>query len=176
MCEKSLETFRIDFRRNFRYELIKTIGVLLQDICEENNILNSQNDNLIEPFIGKNPKISIEDFLNKCLIYSNAESSTFIIMLIYIDRLCEINQFTLNFSNVYKIIFTSFLIALKYHEDNLFKNKFYSKILNLNLKEFIFLENNFCKFIDYKLFIDDFIFQTYYNNLISVIEVCINCN
>ena len=108
MCEKSLETFRIDFRRNFRYELIKTIGVLLEDICEENNILNSQNDNLIEPFIGKNPKISIEDFLNKCLIYSNAESSTFIIMLIYIDRLCEINQFTLNFSNVYKIILPLF--------------------------------------------------------------------
>ena len=92
MCEtSSYEYYRMNFKRNFRNDLVKTIAFLLQDICKENDFFHEENNELIEPFLGKINKMSIEDFLNKCLQYSNAESSTFIIMLIYIDRLCEIN-------------------------------------------------------------------------------------
>ena len=92
MCEtSSYEYYRMNFKRNFRNDLVKTIAFLLQDICKENDFFHEENNKLIEPFLGKINKMSIEDFLNKCLQYSNAESSTFIIMLIYIDRLCEIN-------------------------------------------------------------------------------------
>ena len=176
MCQReSNEYFRMNFKRNFKNELLRTIATLLQDICEENDFSNFQNDDLIKPFIGKIENMSVEDFLQRCLYYSNAESSTFIIMLIYIDRLCEKNGFIINSFNVYKIIFSSLLIAIKYHEDNLVDNNYYGKILGENLEEINILENKFCKLIDYKLFIDDEIFKTYYNDLTSAIDVCVNC-
>jgi len=174
MCERE-EYYRMNFKRNFKNELLTTIATLLQDICEENDFSNLQNDDLIKPFIGKIENMSVEDFLKRCLYYSNAESSTFIIMLIYIDRLCEKNGFIINSFNVYKIIFSSLLIAIKYHEDNLVDNNYYGKILGENLEEINILENKFCKLIDYKLFIDDEIFKTYYNDLTSAIDVCVNC-
>ena len=145
MCERE-EYYRMNFKRNFKNELLTTIATLLQDICEENDFSNLQNDDLIKPFIGKIENMSVEDFLKRCLYYSNAESSTFIIMLIYID-----------------------------HEDNLVDNNYYGKILGENLEEINILENKFCKLIDYKLFIDDEIFKTYYNDLTSAIDVCVNC-
>lgn len=174
MCERE-EYYRMNFKRNFKNELLTTIATLLQDICEENDFSNLQNDDLIKPFIGKIENMSVEDFLKRCLYYSNAESSTFIIMLIYIDRLCEINGFIINSFNVYKIIFSSLLIAIKYHEDDLFNNKYYAKIFGIKIEELNILENYFCKIINYRLFIDDDVFKTYYNNLNSSIEICIGC-
>jgi hypothetical protein len=176
MCQReSNEYFRMNFKRNFKNELLRTIATLLQDICEENDFSNFQNDDLIKPFIGKIENMSVEDFLQRCLYYSNAESSTFIIMLIYIDRLCEINGFIINSFNVYKIIFSSLLIAIKYHEDGLINNKIYAEIFGIKIQELNILENYFCKIINYRLFIDDDIFITYYNNLTSSIEICIGC-
>ena len=176
MCEtSSYESYRMNIKRSFRNDLVRTIAFLLQDICKENDFFHEENNELIEPFLGKINKMSIEDFLNKCLQYSNAESSTFIIMLIYIDRLCEINGFIINSFNVYKIIFSSLLIAIKYHEDDLFNNKYYAKIFGIKIEELNILENYFCKIINYRLFIDDDVFKTYYNNLNSSIEICIGC-
>ena len=54
MCEReSNKYFRMNFKRNFKNELLRTIATLLQDICEENDFSNFQNDDLIKPFIGK---------------------------------------------------------------------------------------------------------------------------
>ena len=177
MCEtSSYEYYRMNIKRSFRNDLVRTIAFLLQDICEENNILNSRNDNLIEPFIGKNPRISIEDFLNKCLIYSNAESSTFIIMLIYIDRLCEINNFIVNSLNVYRIIFSSFVIAIKYNEEKDFNNEFFSKLAGMSLTEMNLLELIYLNLIDYKLYISDEDFLNYYENINDTINCMFCCN
>ena len=61
MCERE-EYYRMNFKRNFKNELLTTIATLLQDICEENDFSNLQNDDLIKPFIGKIENMSVEDF------------------------------------------------------------------------------------------------------------------
>ena len=62
MCERE-EYYRMNFKRNFKNELLTTIATLLQDICEENDFSNLQNDDLIKPFIGKIENMSVEDLI-----------------------------------------------------------------------------------------------------------------
>ena len=48
------------------------------------------------------PNISIETYLNRLVKYSKIEESTIIVMLIYIDKLCEINDLFLNSYNIHR--------------------------------------------------------------------------
>ena len=71
-------------------------------------------------------------------------------MLIYIDRLCELNNFIVNSYNVYKILFSSLIMAIKYNEDEFYDNKFYAKVGGLSLNEMNNLEINYLSLIDFK--------------------------
>lgn len=55
------------------------------------------------PFLSsRNTKITIKSYLEHLVKYSKVEATTLIAMLIYIDRLCQLNKFRLNFFNIYK--------------------------------------------------------------------------
>jgi hypothetical protein len=91
-------------------------------------------------------------------------------MLIYIDRLCEINNFIINSFNVYKIIFSSLVIAIKYNEEEYFGNKYLAKVGGLSLNEMNLLELIYLNLIDFNLYVSDEVFQTYYKNINSTIN------
>ena len=95
-------------------------------------------------------------------------------MLIYIDRLCELNNFIVNSYNVYKILFSSLIMAIKYNEDEFYDNKFYAKVGGLSLIEMKNLEINYLSLIDFKLYISEKVFDTYFENLIEAMETLIN--
>jgi hypothetical protein len=91
-------------------------------------------------------------------------------MLIFIDRLCELNNFIVNSYNVYKILFSSLIMAIKYNEDEYYDNKFYAKVGGVTLKEMNILEISFLKLIDFKLYISEEIFETYFENIIEAMN------
>jgi len=95
-------------------------------------------------------------------------------MLIYIDRICELNNFIINSYNVYKILFSSLIIAIKYNEDEYYDNKFYAKVGGLTLKEMNNLEINYLSLIDFKLYISEEVFDNYFENLIDAMQTLIN--
>ena len=146
MCEtKYISAFK---SRGFRYTLINTLSVIFTDICKENDINPIINNKNISLFLTDSIQtITINDYLK----YTQVESSTLIAMLIYIDRLCELNNFIINSYNVYKILFSSLIIAIKYNEDEYYDNKFYAKVGGLTLKEMNNLEINYLSLIDFKL-------------------------
>ena len=173
MCEtKYISAFK---SRGFRYTLINTLSVILSDICKENDINPIINNKNISPFLTDSlQSITINDYLHRLVKYTQAESSTLIAMLIYIDRLCELNNFIVNSYNVYKILFSSLIIAIKYNEDEFYDNKFYAKVGGLNLIEMNNLEINYLSLIDFKLYISEKVFDTYFENLIEAMETLIN--
>ena len=63
--------------------ILNTIGDLLTDICEESTQTKDTND-------------------RKNLSYSKMENSTLVLILIYIDRVCDINKIRLNYYNIHK--------------------------------------------------------------------------
>ena len=168
MEQKQKEIFQ---EKEFRYLLINILSSLLTDICKENDISQIKNNEKINPFISKiKNSITIKNYLGRLVKYTQAESSTLIAMLIYIDRLCEINNFIINSFNVYKIIFSSLVIAIKYNEEEYFGNKYLAKVGGLSLNEMNLLELIYLNLIDFNLYVSDEVFQTYYKNINSTIN------
>ena len=147
-------------------DLIKAISQTLETIIENNKYNHNYKDiiknqsNMV--FSAKQvPNISIENYLKRIQEYSNLEKNNLIISLIFIDRLCKINNLTLTYFNIHRILFTSILISIKYNEDCFYDNKCYSQIAGVKPKELKSLEYNFVKMINFRFFVNDEIFEKY---------------
>ena len=104
---------------------INSISYLLSEIININSKYNDQQkcleNDIFTPIIL--PTISILDYLNRIVIFSNVEENTLISALIYIDTVAKIKK--ISKFNVYKILFTAILISLKFNKDNIYKNNYY---------------------------------------------------
>ena len=153
--------------------LIKSISQTLNSIVEDSKKMSNYKDivkkqskivfsaNLI-------PNISIKDYLERIQMYTNIEKSTLIISLIYIDRLCHKNHFTLTYYNIHRILFSAILLSIKYNEDVLYESKYYSEVAGVKLKELLLMEYNFIALVNFNFFVsrDDYKkYKKYLENL-----------
>jgi hypothetical protein len=146
--------------------LIKAISQTLTSILENNKkmpnfkeILKTQGKMVFSANLI--PDISIEEYLIRIQKYANMETSTLIMSLILIDRLCQKANLTLTYHNIHRIIFSAILISIKYNEDNYYDNKYYADIAGVKLKELQLLEYNFISLLHFNLFIQDEIYEKY---------------
>lgn len=148
-------------------DLIKKISDTLNSI-----IIDNKNSPKYKSFLKKSknsvfsknnriPSISLYDYLIRIQTYSFLEKNTLITSLIYVDRLCEIGKQNLTDYNIHRIIFTGMLLAIKYNEDCIYSNDYYAKIAGIKNKELYILEKEFLELIDFKLFVDENIFNAY---------------
>ena len=142
------------------------IAELLKDICESGKINSDSNVLLIKPFISKKiPGITIKDYMNRLLKYSKAFNGIFIIILIYLDTICTKHTINLNYNNIHKFILAAFIAAIKFHEDEYYSISYYAKLGGITQKELINLEYEFLSLIDFKLYINQELYDKYYDNL-----------
>lgn len=157
----SNETVEIIVYKN----LVKEIEDILYSIVLKNKKNKKAKDDN-SPFAHQNPpSISIYDYLLRILNYSKIDKSTLIISLIYIDKICHKKDIILTKYNIHRILFSSILVAIKYNEDKIYDNSFYSRVAGISLKELNALENKFLKIIDFDLFVPKEIYEKYYNYL-----------
>ena len=116
------------------------------------------------------PSMPIKDYLIRLCQFTKINESTIILILIYIDRICNINKFTLTYRNIYKLLLSSMVVAIKYNEDNFYSSEIYAKIGGLSLKELNYLEFHFLILIKFSLFIEKELFDKYYDNIVSFTE------
>ena len=149
-------------------KIIENISDLLCHICNENtNKYNNEKNNRLEKyFLSINPSISVKDYLERLYKYTKINSSTIVMILIYIDRLCNINKLKLTYSIIHKLILSSMVVAIKYNEDKYYPMKFYAKLGGISLLELNFLELYFISLINFNLFIKKELFDKY-NDYIS---------
>ena len=148
---------------------VEIISDLLNNICQENKSKKQRQNFLFKSFINKNiPSISVKDYILRLVKHSKINESTIIILLIYIDRICKINNFFLTYYNIHKLILASFIIAIKYNEDNYYSMLIYSKIGGVTITELNHLEIEFLKLIKFNLFIPEMLYNKYYNDLMSL--------
>ena len=149
-------------------KVIEKISYLLTDICNE----TKKDINLfckpLKCFYSRIiPLISIKDYLEHIYKYTKINSSTIILILIYIDRICNIHKCKLSYYNIHKLILGSMIIAIKYNEDENYSLKFYAKIGGVTLAEICSLEYNFLSLINYKLFVNEDLFNKYNDFILS---------
>jgi hypothetical protein len=79
---------------------------MLTEISREN--MTGERDDLIEEqrelsFYSHNiPSISVKAYLERIMKYTKMEETTLVIVLIYIDKLCETSNFLLTDSNIHR--------------------------------------------------------------------------
>lgn len=144
------------------FKMIKILNSI-SNILNELTIKNSKKQgNKIENDIfetSENPNISLLDYLTRIVEYSNCEENTLISALIYIDRIAKIKNITK--LNVYKLIFTSILISLKYNEDEIYDNIYYSRIAGVSIQELNKMEYEFVLLLNFNFYINDILFNQY---------------
>ena len=144
------------------FKMIKILNSI-SNILNELTIKNSKKQgNKTENDIfetSENPNISLLDYLKRIVEYSNCEENTLISALIYIDRIAKIKNITK--LNVYKLIFTSILISLKYNEDGIYDNVYYSQIAGVSVQELFQMEYEYVLLLNFNFNISEFIFNQY---------------
>jgi hypothetical protein len=156
--------FNINLRSHSQeLKIITNICNLFTEICDNNSKECISEKNLIKPFITINPSIKIKDYLQQLYEYGKMDGSTIILMLIYIDRLCNINKIKLTYRIIHKLILSSLIIAIKYNEDEIYSLKIYARAGGVTKAELEFLEICFISCIHFNLFIKEELFNKYYD-------------
>ena len=152
-------------------KLLKIIADVLNQICKENKTNKEDKLVVIKSFTVKTiPSITIYEFIERLSKYSKVSDETFILTLIYIDKICHFYKINLNYYNIHKIFLASFITSIKYHEDEMYSLKLYAKIGGVSHKEIIKLEYDFMKLIQFNLFVNEDLFNKYKINLIKFEE------
>ena len=159
--------------------ILNTIAELLTDICDESTKDKDNNTSklyihitsiigIIKPFLSKKvPAITIKNYLERLIKYTKIENTTLVLILIFIDRVCDINKIRLNYFNIHKLIIASMLVSIKYNEDDYFSNEFYAKVGGIRMTEMNKLEYEFLSLIEFNLFVNEEVFNKYNTYLIS---------
>ena len=140
-------------------KLSSLISKVLEKIIN-NNKINKRYKLKRDIFTGKSlPKITLIDYINRIITYSDSEINTLICSLIYIDRINKIKA--INEFNIHRIFFTAVLVSIKYNEDIIFNNDYYSKVAGVKLNEINKMELEFISLLDFNLYIDPEEFGSY---------------
>ena len=154
------------------YDLIMAISTTLNSILDQNKHLDNYKEILKAQsptvFSGNLiPNISIKDYLLRIQNYANIEKSTLILSLIYIDRLCQKYKFKINYFNIYKLILTSMILAIKYNEDEFYSTEFYAKLGGITKVELNLMEYEFINLINFNLFVQEELYFKYHDLLLN---------
>ena len=170
--DKKIILSEINMKNNdemIKKDIIEIISDLFNNICQENEIKKKKNNQLIKSFISNNiPSISIKDYLFRLIKHSQVNVSTIILILIYIDRICKINHFFLTYYNIHKLLLAGFILAVKYNEDYYYSMIFYSRVGGVTIGELKKLEFEFFLLIRYNLYVNENLYDKYYNDLMSL--------
>jgi len=77
------------------------------------------------------PTISIFDYCSRIHKYASASPESFVLALVYIDRLIQRNSLLLTSLNVHRIIITAVMLAAKGHDDAYFNNAYFAKVSDI---------------------------------------------
>lgn len=147
--------------------LINAISETLNALIKENsNISISKSNKNYKLFnIRDIPSISLYDYIIRIGYYAEVNSSTLIIALIYIDRICDYANITLTSINVHLMYLTAVVISIKFNEDVVYSLKYYAQIGGITVRELQRLEDTFYTLINGNCYIEEKLYEKYQNYL-----------
>ncbi|OQR81619.1 hypothetical protein THRCLA_11547 [Thraustotheca clavata] len=111
------------------------------------------------------PQISILDYLLRIQTYAACSPECFVLALIYIDRLHQMQGFVMTDLNVHRVIITSVVLAAKFFDDQYFNNAYYAKVGGVPGSEMNELEVEFLLLTNFSLHVTSETYSRYYNEL-----------
>lgn len=110
MSDSSTCTNSSDNKRNEVYksqDSVRAVCRILTEIIQENKESSLKSDvkerlHRLVFHAKKTPSVNIQGYIDRILKYTYIEESTLILCLIYIDRLCELNDILLTDLNIHR--------------------------------------------------------------------------
>ena len=144
--------------------IINSVASNLKDIIIENEQGNNNflwKDNVF--YLEQIPPISLENYIQHLVKYTNMNISTLILSVIYIDKFCEKLKYILSFNNVYRLLLISVFISLKYNEDKMVNAKLYADIAGVCVEDLKMLEYLICTKLNFEFYVSSEYYQLYFN-------------
>ncbi|KAI8620061.1 cyclin-domain-containing protein [Chytriomyces sp. MP71] len=143
------------------------IADMLQRLTAHNDQIPLSSSTLTRFHSRAPPGISIVDYLRRIVKYASVERVCLLILLVYIDRVCERNRsFTISSLTVHRFIITGVTVACKALCDSFLQNSMYAKVGGISTKELNVLEIEFLTLIGWDLAASAERLQDYYRNLV----------
>jgi len=149
-----------------RIKLVNVLSDVLCRLCERNDRFTINHAAVTRFHTLRAPHITVKDYLNRIAKYSSCSEECFILALIYIDRLIKYNgNFLVNSLNVHRLMITSIMLAAKFFDDQYFNNAYFGKVGGVSCKEINLLEIEFVFMINFNLYVETEMFETYNKRL-----------
>ena len=116
--------------------------------CQSDSLSDKENDNCTEE------KYTIAELINYWIEKLNFNEDMLYLMMMNLDKLLNSKKIILNERNVENIMFTCMVITQKYYEDEIFSDKDYSKLKNIDYDDLINMQMDFLETINYSLLIN----------------------
>ena len=128
------------------------VNLLIKNKDKIKRNIKDLNDPL---YSNKIPMIKIEDYFIRLFKYSQMEISTLILSFIYIKRFINKENFIIAFNNIFRLIISCTLLAIKFNENRIFKNIIYARIGGIEIEDLNILEFNVFNRLDFNLRVFD---------------------
>jgi len=173
VCEPMLspEGWRPRSRRSFKevlgcqayHECLPAVADLISSVTSRNAKTRPSSSS---PFDGTRPApISVKDFLVRMCKYGHCSPSTFITMVVYLDRLNASADIHLSPLNVHRLMLVAFVLSVKSRDDTLFSNAHYAFVGGITVAELNSFERLFLNMINFDLWTGPAEHETYVTQL-----------
>ncbi|KAJ1832784.1 Pho80p cyclin [Coemansia sp. RSA 2711] len=113
------------------------------------------------------PNISVADYMHRVAKYASLEPACLLIMLIYVDRICQRNPtFTVSSLTVHRFIITAAVVACKTLCDAYCTNAHYAKVGGVSMRELNSLEVEILRMMGWRLVATQEQLEQYYFTLV----------
>jgi hypothetical protein len=117
------------------------------------------------------PNISVEDYLSRLYNYFGCSVECFVLALIYVDRVVQLHEsFTVNRTNVHRLILAALLIGAKYFDDFFYSNSYYSKVGGVRTKELNTLETCLLEMLHWRLYVSPEEYVQYMSSVTAAVR------
>ncbi|PWN24086.1 cyclin-domain-containing protein, partial [Microstroma glucosiphilum] len=114
------------------------------------------------------PAITIHSYLRRIARYTSLDKACTLILLVYIDRVCErMKGFTICSLTVHRFVCAAVVCASKALCDAFSTNGHYARVGGISLVELNMLEKEFLNIIDWRLTCSGALLQHYYVSLVT---------
>ncbi|KAL3538089.1 hypothetical protein ACH5RR_001455 [Cinchona calisaya] len=110
------------------------------------------------------PTLSIRQYIERIFKYANCSPSCFVVAYVYMETFLRRTNGHLTSLNVHRLLITSFMLAVKFLEDECYNNVYYAKVGGITTAEINRLEMKLLVAVDFRLHVsiqtfDHFCFQ-----------------
>lgn len=165
--EEGVKTLPALFEDSDPEDIVILVADMLNRLTTHNDSLPLHPSSLTRFHSRAAPGITILSYLRRIAKYTSLEKSCMLILLVYIDRVCQrIAGFTICSLTVHRFVCAAVVCSSKALCDAFSTNGHYARVGGISLIELNMLEKVFLNIIDWKLSCSGALLQHYYTSLV----------